>query len=90
MNIMEVNANPRNRCYRCLLEEIDPVSYERDIRRILDMMRPGEKVHENLYQMRLDTCRQCEYLNNGTCTACGCYVELRAAGLQSRCPYKNW
>ena len=90
MNVREVTANPRNRCYRCLLEEIDPASYERDIKRVLNMMSPGEKVQDHIYEMRLDTCRACEYLNNGTCTACGCFVELRAAVHSSRCPYKNW
>ena len=32
----------------------------------------------------------CSYLNAGTCTACGCFVELRAALRTGHCPYRKW
>ena len=31
-------------CLKCLLAQIDPAAYERDIKRLLDAMKPGEKV----------------------------------------------
>ncbi len=35
-------------CLRCLLEEIDPKAYARDIQRILDHMEPGERAGEDI------------------------------------------
>ena len=43
-----------------------------------------------LYARRLDACKGCGFLEAGTCGACGCYVELRAASKRGRCPYKKW
>lgn len=42
------------------------------------------------YERRLSICKECEKLNAGTCDACGCYVELRAASKMVHCPYKKW
>ncbi len=53
-------------------------------------MDQEEKAPEKLYQTRLETCQSCEYLYEGTCNACGCYAELRAAGKATHCPYKKW
>ncbi len=77
-------------CLRCLLEEIDPKAYARDIQRILDHMEPGERAGEDIRKGRLEACRSCNYLNAGTCTACGCFVELRAALRTGHCPYRKW
>ena len=77
-------------CLRCFLEEIDPKAYERDIKRILDHMESGERAGEDVRKDRLKACRMCSYLNAGTCTACGCFVELRAALRTGRCPYHKW
>lgn len=77
-------------CLRCFLEEIDPEAYERDIKRILDMMPDKEKARPELYRSRLAVCRECTYLSDATCGACGCYVELRAAAADGRCPYGKW
>jgi len=38
------------------------------------------------YRARLDICRECPELMNGTCRLCGCYVETRAAKKGQRCP----
>ncbi len=61
-------------CLRCLLEEIDPKAYARDIQRILDHMEPGERAGEDIRKG----------------TACGCFVELRAALRTGHCPYRKW
>ncbi|MBR3461334.1 MAG: hypothetical protein IKH20_01530 [Clostridiales bacterium] len=47
-------------------------------------------VSEELEAERLDLCGQCEKLNRGTCLACGCFVEIRAATKKGRCPYGKW
>lgn len=80
----------REHCIRCLLEDIDPQKYEQDIKRLLTCMERSEKVPEEEYRRRLEVCRGCDYLSKGTCNACGCYVELRAAVKKGRCPYRKW
>ena len=35
-------------------------------------------------------CKECKYLNEGLCGACGCFVELRAVIAVNRCPYEKW
>lgn len=45
---------------------------------------------EDIYQERLTVCRQCDYLQDAMCRACGCYVELRAAIAHNACPYEKW
>lgn len=53
-------------------------------------IRKEDRVSEDIYETRLSVCKDCDYLNQGTCGACGCYVELRALAPLSRCPYKKW
>ncbi|MBQ6303648.1 MAG: hypothetical protein IJK83_06440 [Clostridiales bacterium] len=47
-------------------------------------------VSEEIESVRLGYCRQCDKINQGTCLACGCFVEIRAATKKGRCPYKKW
>lgn len=77
-------------CIRCLLQELDPARYEEEIARLLRLMHDEERAPEGEYERRLSICRGCEYLSKGTCNACGCYAELRAAPRNGRCPYKKW
>lgn len=49
-----------------------------------------DKVKDAEYEQRLQICTQCDKLNEGTCNACGCYVELRAAAAAAHCPYRKW
>ena len=53
-------------------------------------IRKEDRVSEKIYEQRLAICKECERLNEGTCAACGCYVELRALSPMSKCPYKLW
>ena len=86
----EEQKTERKPCLKCLLQEIDPEAYERDIQRLLKAMKPGEKVRDAEYERRLSVCKACEKLSRATCSACGCYVEIRAAGIRNHCPYKHW
>ena len=54
------------------------------------VLKPEDMTSDEEYEKRLSVCQQCEKLNAGTCMACGCYVELRAAAKISRCPNKKW
>ncbi len=80
----------KEHCIKCLLEELDPAQYERDIGRLLSMMDREQKTPKKEYERRLAVCKGCDYLSRGTCNACGCFVELRAATGRSHCPYKKW
>ncbi len=84
------DKSDRHRCLRCLLQEIDEEAYKNKLLRVIRMMKDSEKASDSEQKRRLDICRECSYLDSGTCRACGCYVELRAASRSGRCPYKKW
>ncbi len=88
-------SNTKPICKKCLLMDVNPEEYSAKIGRILDLTEESRKADDNLYQQRVMVCRSCEKLvvtgkETGTCLACGCFVELRAALKESRCPYKYW
>ena len=56
----------------------------------IDIIRAEDRSSEDLYKSRLDICKECDKLNAGTCLSCGCYVEIRAAMKQSKCPNRKW
>ena len=76
-------------CKRCLLREMA----EADAKKIAvyrEAIKERDRVTETEYEARLAVCKGCDFLNAGTCGACGCYVELRAAAKTGKCPYKKW
>lgn len=77
-------------CRKCLLSEFDEAAYVRDLKSVLDRMDARDKAADKLYRERLSVCKTCDFLVNGTCDACGCYVELRAALRRGKCPYRHW
>lgn len=76
-------------CKRCLLREMAEQDQAK-IARYREAIRGEDRVSADEYERRLSVCKGCDRLNSGTCSACGCYVELRALGKESRCPYKLW
>ena len=80
----------RRPCRKCLLAQLDNDKLLADVRTAIDRLPDAEKVSENEYLSRLEKCKECDHLNEGTCNACGCYVELRAAAKTGKCPYKKW
>lgn len=77
-------------CLKCLLQEIDEKAYMDKLHRYIELLDADIKTGDETYKKRLHVCKQCDYLEAGTCQACGCYVELRAAVKISKCPYKKW
>lgn len=77
-------------CKRCLLREYNEQEYRDKLERVINLMEESEKAEETLYQERLAQCKTCEKLVTGTCMVCGCYVELRAAAKEGRCPNHCW
>lgn len=77
-------------CRKCLLREMDQNAYLVDLRSYIDNMDSELKAEQAVYEDRLALCKQCDYLNEGLCRACGCFVELRAVVERNRCPYEKW
>lgn len=76
-------------CKRCLLRDMAAADAEK-IAAYREAIKKKDRVPEEEYEARLTVCKSCDYLNAGTCGACGCYVELRAAAKAGKCPYKKW
>ena len=78
------------KCRRCLLREAYPADYEKYVASVLARMERGRRADDEIYARRLETCRACGQLSNGTCMGCGCLVEIRAAVKGERCPFRKW
>lgn len=76
-------------CKKCLLREMAEAD-QKMIEKYKEAIKKSDQVPDEQYEARLLICKKCDYLNAGTCGACGCYVELRAAATISQCPYKKW
>ena len=76
-------------CKRCLLREMAEADRAM-IQKYKEAIRREDRVEEAVYEARLAVCKECKKLIDGTCMACGCYVELRALSPVSRCPHKWW
>ncbi len=77
-------------CTRCLLKDFSREQYEKIVVEGLRALPAEDLVSEEIESVRLGYCRQCDKINQGTCLACGCFVEIRAATKKGRCPYKKW
>ena len=74
-------------CRKCLIADFPRGAELRKIlEERLEQIPPEEKVSDEEYRARLRECRRCDQLHEGTCAACGCYVELRAARKAKHCP----
>lgn len=72
-------------CIPCLLRGITDEAYEEIISNYIASMDEDMKASDSLYAQRLGWCRKCEFLRNGICRLCGCFVAARAAKKQNRC-----
>lgn len=77
------------KCIRCLLREMAEADLHM-IEKYKKLIKEEDRVCDVLYEQRLQICKECDKLNDGTCSACGCYVELRALGNNSSCPHHMW
>ena len=74
-------------CRRCLLQDMaDENDYWQSVQRYRATMPRRLRTPDEEYEARLQACRGCESLQNGTCMQCGCYVEMRAARIDMHCP----
>ena len=71
---------------RCLLFEAGQQDMARTVAEYVAGLDEAIRTSEDIYRERLDLCRECPELMNGTCRLCGCYVETRAAKRVQGCP----
>ena len=76
-------------CKKCLFAELDPEGIYASITERLALLPDEAKVPDEEYRRRLGICRSCSRLSSGTCTVCGCFVELRAAKKALSCPHED-
>lgn len=76
-------------CKKCLLRDMAEAD-NKMIETYKAAIKAADRATEACYESRLLICKECRYLNQGTCGACGCYVELRAAAKNAACPYQKW
>lgn len=76
-------------CKKCLIG-LDAENYLQLIEKNRAAVPTRERTDDELYAQRIHLCEDCRYLRGATCTACGCYVELRAIRKASHCPYRWW
>lgn len=77
-------------CRKCLLRDAFPADYEKYVESLLRRVPAWQKSPEDEYRARLDQCKACDQLSNGTCMGCGCLVELKAAYKHEKCPFRKW
>ena len=77
-------------CKRCLVYAEADAKTRSDFEMLINGIPANERASVKIYDERLGKCESCQYLLSGTCQACGCFVELRAASRSSKCPKKYW
>ncbi len=73
-------------CYKCLLRDMEDTQKLESMEVARNRIHEADKVTDAEYERRLSICKECEFLLEGTCLKCGCYVELRAAAKALSCP----
>lgn len=82
------NTQDKKPCRRCLLQDMQgkEAEYYQSVLRYRSSLPAAKGVTDAEYEKRLAACRTCDALVNGTCSQCGCYVEMRAASRRMACP----
>jgi hypothetical protein len=80
----------KRHCIKCLLREMEKQAYMDNLYDYINRIEEDIKTDKDLYEQRLSICKDCNYLSEGMCRACGCFVELRAAIGTNRCSYDKW
>ncbi len=78
-------------CKKCLTRDmLDKDTYFKTIKELIENLPEDARASSDIYELRLSVCTDCDRLTDGMCSACGCYVELRAAKVFNKCPYDKW
>lgn len=73
-------------CKKCLLREMPEKALFKNMYDYIDNLAMEDKVDNQLYESRLEKCKECSHLLSGMCCLCGCYVEMRAVMKIRSCP----
>ena len=76
-------------CPRCL-PAADGKALSEAIAEYVSLIPEDNKADDKLRSHRLEICAECVGLSDGLCAECGCYVEVRSAKRNMRCPLKKW
>ncbi len=76
-------------CKKCFIGQ-QAEDYIKLIEKNKAAMPRSSRADDIVIEKRITVCENCEYLVGATCSACGCYVELRALRKSSKCPNKKW
>ena len=72
---------------RCLLRDTDwEGQMFQTIQEYIQALPDDLRADSETYIKRLNCCKACVHLRNGTCALCGCFVEARAAKQPLHCP----
>lgn len=82
--------NSKKHCLKCLLRDMNQNAYFENLHEYIKNLDDDIKVSEAVYEERLAICKECDYLLEGMCRACGCFVELRAVIQNNVCSYAKW
>ncbi|MDR1531329.1 MAG: DUF6171 family protein [Clostridiales bacterium] len=72
-------------CRRCFTEELSREAFN-NIREYVQSLDPDLRAPAHTCRLRLAACADCEWLAEGLCRHCGCFVEARAAKRAGTCP----
>lgn len=74
-------------CKKCLLRDVPEEEAFKNMYEYIAGLPEEDKADEQLYEYRLNLCRECDKFLAGMCRMCGCFVEMRAAMKKRSCPY---
>lgn len=74
-----MGQNERAPCRRCLLAAFGAAEEAAAVRAYIRSFDAEARADWRLYRRRLAACRRCNFLQNGLCRLCGCFVRARAA-----------
>lgn len=84
-DIKQLDARDLRICKRCLIPDFIE-DKERFLENYIQGIDTELRTQEGEYEKRLNACASCDYLRNGVCQLCGCFVVVRAAVVHNYCP----
>ena len=90
--LTDINSYVRKGDKMCLVNAIKEFAgaYFENMYEYIQNLDEDIKTSEETYEKRLAICKECDYLLEGMCRACGCFVELRASIQNNVCSYAKW
>ena len=77
-------------CKKCLIRDMEEYEEYKNMFEYIRNLPEEIKAPQELYEHRMELCKECDMLLSGMCRKCGCFVEMRAAVTKNYCPGKKW